>query len=320
MGKPDQTEKMLLDYNDEFAEIFSAFVFKNKVTIDPAELREAATEYHHLERENPRELRRDVVKLYSGLELGIIVLGLENQTNIDPTMPIRMMGYNWARYRYEVKQVCRRRWPCPKLPPSKELLAPVFSHVLNFSIKHKWEWPLALSDIVNVPPGLEEFFQDYKITVTNVAWLTPEERSQLTGDFRILVDALCELRETGKLTGSTRVIRHLEELLAALGAVTGRKMFVKKLRQHNEQKEIKTMDDVLEIWEQKIFANGKKEGYESGKKRGFAKGKEQGQNSTAVRMCQRFGKTKSETVSCLMQDFGMTEAQALSATNEYWQK
>ena len=231
------------------------------------------------------------------------------------------MGYNWTRYRYEVKQAggaqafaARVGMPVgmvQKLPP-KEKFAPVFSHVLNFSIKHKWEWPLALSDIVNVPPGLEEFFQDYKITVTNVAWLTPEERSQLTGDFRILVDALCELRETGKLTGSTRVIRHLEELLSALGAVTGRKMFVKKLRQHNEQKEIKTMDDVLEIWEQKIFANGKKEGYESGKK--------QGQNSTAVRMCQRFGKNKSETVSCLMQDFGMTEAQALSATNEYWQK
>ena len=68
------------------------------------------------------------------------------------------------------------------------------------------------------------------------------------------------------------------------------------------------MDDVLEIWEQKILARGKKEGYENG------------QNSTAVRMCQRFGKTKSETVRCLMQDFGMTEAQALSATNEYWQK
>ena len=32
------------------------------------------------------------------------------------------------------------------------------------------------------------------------------------------------------------------------------------------------MDDVLEIWEQKIFANGKKEGYESGKKQGFANG------------------------------------------------
>ena len=186
------------------------------------------------------------------------------------------MGYNWARYRYEVKQVCRRRWPCPKLPPSKELLAPVFSHVLNFSIKHKWEWPLALSDIVNVPPGLEEFFQDYKITVTNVAWLTPEERSKLTGDFRILANALCELRETGKLTGSPQKIRHLEELLSALGAVTGRKMFVKKLRQHNEQKEIKTMDDVLEIWEQKIFANGKKEGYENGKKQGFANGKKEG--------------------------------------------
>ena len=72
------------------------------------------------------------------------------------------------------------------------------------------------------------------------------------------------------------------------------------------------MDDVLEIWEQKIFANGKKEGYESGKK--------QGQNSTAVRMCQDFGKTRTETASYLVQRFGMTEAQALSATNEYWQK
>ena len=76
------------------------------------------------------------------------------------------------------------------------------------------------------------------------------------------------------------------------------------------------MDDVLEIWEQKIFANGKKEGYENGKKQGFANG----QNCTAVRMCQDFGKTRTETASYLVQRFGMTEAQALSATNEYWQK
>ena len=34
MGNQDQTEKMLLDFNDEFAEVFSVLAFKNKIKIN----------------------------------------------------------------------------------------------------------------------------------------------------------------------------------------------------------------------------------------------------------------------------------------------
>ena len=47
MGNQDQTEKMLLDFNDEFAEVFSVLAFKNKIKINPERLQDAATEYHH---------------------------------------------------------------------------------------------------------------------------------------------------------------------------------------------------------------------------------------------------------------------------------
>ena len=301
MGNQDQTEKMLLDFNDEFAEVFSVLAFKNKIKIDPERLQDAATEYHHFEKGNPKELRRDIVKRYDGARLGFIILGIENQSDVDTLMPIRMMGYNWTRYRYQASQAITR--------PPERMLEPVFAHVINFSYKKKWDWPLALKDIVQVPNELEEFFQDYKITVTNVAWLTPEERSLLTGDFRILADMLCAIRETGEIPGNTQTIRHLEELLATIAAITHQQYPIPHFTDATAQGE-RTMDDVFAKWEQKFIDQG----YNKGQKEGF----ENGQNSSVVRTCQDFGKTKDETIAYLIQKYGMTRDNACATTQQYW--
>ena len=299
MGQPDLTEKLLLNLNDEFAEVFSAFAFKNKHHLKPDRLREAATEYHHLELGKAKELRRDIVKIYDGLQLGILILGIENQSEIDPIMPIRMMGYDWTRYRHQVSQT-------EELPP-KHMLAPVFSHVINFSYTQKWDWPLSLKNIVSVPPGLEEFFQDYTIEVTNVAWLTPQERSVLTGDFKILADTLCAIRETGKIPGGTKIIRHVEELLATLAAVTHRKYAIDiSTEQFHAEGGSITMDDVLTKWEDELRAEGEKVGYKNG------------ENRSAVRTFQYLGKTENETMLYLMQEYGMTQEEARSTTLKYW--
>ena len=55
---------------DEFAEVLSIFAFKNKIKIDSERLLDAATEYHHLEKGNPKELRRDAVTTRNTLLLG----------------------------------------------------------------------------------------------------------------------------------------------------------------------------------------------------------------------------------------------------------
>ena len=324
MGKPDLTEKMLLDFNDEFAEVFSAFAFQNKLKLNPDHLHEASTEYHHFEQGQPKELRRDIVKIYDGLQLGIVVLGIENQTDIDPIMPIRIMGYNWTRYRYQASHA-------KELPPHS-MLSPVFSHVINFSYTRKWDWPLSLKDIISVPKELEDFFQDYKIDVTNVAWMTPQERSVLTGDFRILADTLCAIRETGRIPGGKKTIRHVDELLATLAAVTNRKYcFDMPIHQDSQGEQTMTMDDVLTKWEDGLRAegyrlgeqDGQKAGFQDGQKAGFQDGQkagfQDGQKRSAVFACQDFGKSMDETISYLMQRYDMTLDDARNTTQTYWQ-
>ena len=64
------------------------------------------------------------------------------------------------------------------------------------------------------------------------------------------------------------------------------------------------MDDVLAQWKQKFIDQGY----------------EQGQNSSVVRTCQRFGKNEDETINYLMTEYGMTKDDARATTQQYWMR
>ena len=83
MAEPDRTQKMLLAYEDEFANAFSVLALKNTIHLDPSRLKEANSEYELFTGDKTAEFRRDVVKLYDGFECGIVVMGLENQMKPD---------------------------------------------------------------------------------------------------------------------------------------------------------------------------------------------------------------------------------------------
>lgn len=78
-----------------------------------------------------------------------------------------------------------------------------------------------------------------------MAWLSQEDRAMLSGDFRILADTLCAIRETGKIPADTRIIRHVDELLATLAAVTHRNYCIDINTDHDEGEKQMTMNDVL---------------------------------------------------------------------------
>ena len=301
MGAFDKAQKMLLDHNDEFAEVFSVFALKNKIHLDPGHLHEAATEYEHIENSKPEELRRDVVKIYDGFMLGLIVCGLENQMSVDIGMPIRMMGYDFSRYRYQLNHIEHIN--------QNIRIAPVFSHVLNYSYRQKWQWPFSLKDLVNLPAELADFFQDYKIDVTNLAWLAPSQRALLTGDFRILVEVLCEIRETGKITGIAQPVKYIDEMLALFASLTGDEAL--KNLDISDFKSGETM--MCEIWD-KWVSQIKAEGFENGEKVGFSNG----EKVSAIRACKDFGKTRSETIDYLIEKYNLTQEQASEAMASYW--
>ena len=100
MGQKDLREKLLEDYDDVFSDIFNVLVFRDKV-IKQQYLRTSATEsVYKSETKEYRGQYRDILKEYTDsclLEIGS--LGIENQSTLDDYMPVRVMGYDYAKYR-----------------------------------------------------------------------------------------------------------------------------------------------------------------------------------------------------------------------------
>ena len=135
MGQKDLREKLLEDYEDVFSDIFNVLVFKDNI-IKVQYLKASATEStYKSETKEQRGQYRDVLKEYTDsclLEIGS--LGIENQSTLDNYMPVRIMGYDYTKYR---SQIDRKKYP----------ILPVITIVLNFSNK-PWKENKSLHSIM----------------------------------------------------------------------------------------------------------------------------------------------------------------------------
>ena len=130
MAGKDKAEKKLEDYNDVFADILNVLLFKEDL-IKEDKLKDGPTESVY--KAGSGELYgqfRDTLKDYMNAGFIITSFGMENQTGIDPDMPIRVMGYDYSSYRRQIN-MGRNRYP-------------VITVVLNFSDK-KWDKPVHLT-------------------------------------------------------------------------------------------------------------------------------------------------------------------------------
>ena len=221
--------------------------------------------------------------------------------SVDVGMPVRVMGYDWTRYRHQLEKASPLN--------QKTRIAPVFTHVLNFSYKHKWRWPMSLRDLVHLPPELANFFQNYKIHVTNLAWLKPKQRARFSGDFRILVEALYEMRTKGRITGIKQPVKYLDAMLAILAATTNKQSFT-SIDTTDFQEGKTTMCEIMDRWENELLATG----FSNGEKVGFSNG----EKVSTVRIFRDFGKSQDETVNYLTQSLHLTPQEARDTVKKYW--
>ena len=82
MAEKDISEKILLSFNDVFADIVNGLLFDGKQVISAGDLEEQSPRAAYKADGKIREIERDVAKRWIKNNIQIACLGLENQTRV----------------------------------------------------------------------------------------------------------------------------------------------------------------------------------------------------------------------------------------------
>ena len=246
MGQKDLSEKILVAYDDVFADIVNVLMFNGQKKIQPEELEDRGTKDFYKEKGMLHELERDVVKRWRKGEVRFSCIGIENQTAADPDMTLRVIGYDGAAYRVQLsdEKQSRERYP-------------VITIVLYFGYDKKWDKPLHLLEKLTIPDGLDSYVSDYKVNLFQVAWLSDEQIAMFQSDFKVVADYFVQKRKNNSYTPTKTEIKHVEAVLQLLSVMEHDDRFVETIYSEDGGK-VKNMCDVLDIAEQRGEACGAK--------------------------------------------------------------
>ena len=240
MGQKDIAEKLLEDYNDVFMDIVNVLLFDGEPLVKEDELVNVKDKSQYKIANKLHEQERDVAKFWNKGEVQIALCGLENQTMIDKDMPLRVMGYDGAAYRYQLKDDKKTRYP-------------VVTMVLYFGKEH-WE-KRSLHERLNIPEKLKSYVSDYRINVFEIAYLKEEQVELFQSDFRFVADYFVQMRKNGDYKPSKETIRHVDETLKLMAVLTQDDRFLEA--QNESGGSVKNMCEAMDKAEARGEARGK---------------------------------------------------------------
>lgn len=208
MAEKDIAEKILEAYNEVFADIVNVLLFNGKEVIKPDELVEQAPRAAYKADGILREIERDVAKRWTKQNIHIACLGLENQTKADRDMPLRVIGYDGAEYRWQLTQEFPERYPVATL-------------VLYFDYEKHWNGPLNLLDCFHVPEEFKPYVNDYKVNLFEIAYLTDEQVNLFKSDFRVVAEYFTQMQRSRDYKPEPWTLVHVQEVLQLLSIMTG---------------------------------------------------------------------------------------------------
>lgn len=257
MGQKDLSEKILVAYDDVFADIVNVLMFNGQEKIRPEELEDRGAKAFYKENGMLYEMERDVVKRWRKGEVRFACIGIENQTTADPDMTLRVIGYDGAAYRAQLSEEKKRQERYP-----------VVTIVLYFGYDKKWDKPLHLLEKLTVPEGFDPYVNDYKVNLFQVAWLTDEQVEMFQSDFKVVADYFVQKRKNNDYMPTKAEIKHVEAVLQLLSIMEHDYRFMEAIHR-DDGKENRNMCDVLDVVENR----GRKEGRTEGRTEGRAEGK-----------------------------------------------
>lgn len=297
MGTKDTTQKRLEDFEDIFADISNVLLYDGEDVIKEKELETITAKDTYTVEKQIHEVERDVAKRWKHHSLHISLIGLENQTDPDYKMPMRVICYDGASYRAQLNA-----------EESKKTY-PVITLVLYMGTEKRWSAPKQLTDCFKYDERLGKFISNYKINVVELAWLSDEQIMKFKTEFRNFVELLRDTRLGRKPQYSPIQLKHVHELLQLMRVMSGNDEYEQLLNQTtNNLKQNKLKGDELTM--KKIVSLGFDEARAEAMAEGLAKGEAQEKFATAKRMLA-LGKSLQDIM--LITDLPMSKIQELQS-------
>ena len=248
MNGKDITQKMLERYNDVFADIVNVLLFNGKRIVDEDALIDTPVDSALKLDGEIHSQYRDVAKYWKNSQINIALFGLENQTVPDKLMPMRVIGYDGAEYKKQVLEENRYKKKYP-----------VITLVLYMGYEKNWKYSNSLLDLLEVDENLKPYVSDYKINIFEIAFLDREKINLFKSDFRMLADYLYQMRTTDSYEGDESDIKHVDEILMLMSAMSGFKNVENIIKVAHERK-VSNMKGFFELAEEKGLELGREEG------------------------------------------------------------
>ena len=259
MNNKDLNEKLLTGLNEVFSDIFNTVCFNGQRVIKEEELSDTPSISVYIESDNTRQLERDVSKYYRNSSLNIALLNIENQTKDDKDMPFRMIGYEGAQYNYQL--LC-----------GNNQIYGVASLILNFNPNKRWSSPLTLKECINAyPEEFDEYINDYKIHVIDIAFLEKEDIDKFSSDFKVIADFFYQRRKLGEYVYRSKdILKYPAQTMRTLDAINSTNIF------ETANNECRVVNNMGGVTMENIFAIERDKGRVEGIEEGLVKGKNEG--------------------------------------------
>lgn len=283
MKEKDIAEKILLSYNDVFADVVNGVFFNGKEVVKSEELSDATLVTHFKDDKNRHhEQIRDVAKFWKRDKVVFSFIGIENQTNQDRDMILRVMSYDGATYKEQA---------------GNERIYPVFTIVIYWG-KAEWKVPTSIKERIDCPIELIDMVTDYRFRLLDMNRLTDEDIKKYNDDFQFIAGVLARQKN---YRPTQLNVKHPEAVLNVLDAVLGDERFKRIKGEIVAAKKEGRQVDMCEFLDE-LENRGLRKGLEQGR----IEGKIEGEEETTVRLAKRF-KESMVDIAIIMKATGLSK-------------
>lgn len=250
------------NHNEYFADVCNALLYRGAPVIQPHELQEMDSKTAFvLEQEELKRSRDIIKKIAKGI--GYMIVGIENQSFVSHTMPVRILLYDGLPYHRELQK--EKKAMSASLMNRDEFLSgikkesrlhPVITIVLYYG-KKEWDGPRKLSEMIDpLPKELTTFFQDYCINLFEIR--NCGQYSFQNEDVKTVMQICCAMlrknyEELKKTYGTKKISRHLGQMIAYF--LKDRRL-LEKINKQEEMTMCTMIDELVMESEQKGFYLG----------------------------------------------------------------